>query len=60
MESIIDWLTDKKNPYISYLTNKNILGKEYLGKTYGSKIVFDVANSEPAASILNLRNKNGS
>ena len=60
MESIIDWLTDKKNPYISYLTNKNILGKEYLGKTYGSKTVFIVANSEPAASILNLRNKNGS
>jgi len=60
MEPTIDWLTDKKNPYISYLTNKNILGKEYLGKTFGSKIVFDVANSEPAASILNLRNKNGS
>jgi len=60
MESTIDWLTDKKNPYISYLTNKNILGKEYLGKTYGSKTVFVIANSEPVASILNLRNKNGS
>jgi len=60
MESTIAWLTDKKDPYISYLTNKNILGKEYLRKTFGSKTVFDVANSEPVASILNLRNKNGS
>ena len=60
MESTIAWLTDKKDPYISYLTNKNILGKEYLRKTFGSKTVFDVADSEPAASILNLRNKNGS
>jgi len=60
MESTIAWLTDKKDPYISYLTNKNILCKEYLGKKFKSKIVFDAANSEPAASILNLRNKNGS
>ena len=60
MESTIAWLTDRKDPYISYLTNKNILCKEYLGKKFKSKIVFDAANSEPAASILNLRNKNGS
>jgi hypothetical protein len=60
MESTIEWLIDKKDPYINYLTNKNILGKKYLKKTFESKIVFDVANSEPAASILNLRNKNGS
>lgn len=59
MKSTIEWLTDKKDPYISYLTNKNILGKEYLKKTFGSRTVFDVAHSEPAASILNLRNKNG-
>ncbi|MCJ7666051.1 MAG: hypothetical protein MUO59_04865, partial [Actinobacteria bacterium] len=47
-------------PYISYLTNKNILGKEYLKNTFGSKTVYEVAHSEPAASILNLRNKDGS
>lgn len=59
MESTIAWLTDKKDPYIKYLTNKNILGKEYLRKTFGSKTVYEVANSEPVASILDHRNKNG-
>jgi len=58
MNSIISWLLEDNDPYIKYLTNKNILGKKYSKKNF-SKIVGSIANNGPAASILNLQDKNG-
>lgn len=58
MNSITSWLTEDENPYIKYLTHKNILGKKF-SKKYFSGIVAGIANNGPASSILNLQNKNG-
>ena len=58
MNLIISWLTEDDDPYVKYLTYKNILGKKTSKKDF-SKIVASIADSEPASSILNLQDKKG-
>ena len=58
MEQIIEWLTEDNNPYIKYLTYKNILGRR-LDKKKSLEIIESIANSKEASSILNMQNKEG-
>ena len=56
MEPVIEWLTENSDPYIKYLTLKNILGKR-VNKKRSPKIIDNIANSKTASAILNLQNK---
>jgi len=58
MESTISWLTEDNNLSVKYFTNRDIIGKRVVKKEYQS-IVNNIANSVPASTILNLRNKDG-
>lgn len=58
MEPVIAWLTENSDPYIKYLTLKNILGKR-VSKKRSLKIIDNIANSKTASAILNLQNKEG-
>lgn len=58
MEPVIAWLTENSDPYIKYLTLKNILGKR-VNKKRSPKIIDNIANSKTASAILNLQNKEG-
>ncbi len=58
MESVIAWLTEDSDPYIKYLTQKNILGKR-VGNKPSPKIIDSIADSKPASAILNLQHKGG-
>lgn len=58
MESVITWLTEDSEPYIKYLTLKNILGKR-VSKKCPPRIIDNIANSSPASDILNLQHKDG-
>ena len=58
MEPVIAWLTENSDPYIKYLTLKNILGKG-VNKKRSPKIIDNIANSKTASAILNLQNKEG-
>ncbi len=58
MGSIIEWLTEDNNPYLRYLTYKNILNKK-IDKKKSTGIIDDIANSQIVSSILNMRNEEG-
>jgi hypothetical protein len=58
MEYAITWLTEDSDPYIRYLTLKNILGKR-VNKKCPPEVIESIANSGPASAILNLQHKDG-
>ncbi len=58
MESVIAWLTEDNNPYIKYLTHKNILGKK-VNKKSSPKIIDHIADYEVVSAILGMQNKEG-
>lgn len=57
-EPVIKWLIEDDNPYIKYLTCKNIIGKK-LSKKKSPGIIDDIACSGEVSLILNLQNKRG-
>ncbi|OFW65024.1 MAG: hypothetical protein A2Z35_00490 [Actinobacteria bacterium RBG_19FT_COMBO_36_27] len=58
MESTIKWLSEDNDPYIKYLTYKNILNKK-IDKKKSPHIIDSIANSREVSSILNLQDKEG-
>lgn len=56
--SIIEWLSEDNNPYIKYLTYKNILNKK-IDKKKSPHIIDSIADSKEVSSILNLQDKEG-
>ena len=58
MEQVISWLIEDNNPYVEYLTRKNILG-EKINKKSSPEIVDNIANHEPVSAILGMQSKEG-
>lgn len=58
MEPVITWLTEISDPYVGYLTRKNILG-EKINKKKSPEIIDNIANREPVSIILSMQNREG-
>ncbi len=58
MEPVITWLTETNDPYVGYLTRKNILG-EKINKKNSPEIIDNIANREPVSTILSMQNRKG-
>ncbi len=58
MEQVIAWLTESNDPYVGYLTRKNILG-EKIDKKNSPEIIDNIANRKPVSTILGMQNREG-
>ncbi|MDD5622205.1 MAG: terpene cyclase/mutase family protein [Actinomycetota bacterium] len=58
MEPVIAWLTETNDPYVGYLTRKNILG-EKINKKNSPEIIDNIAKREPVSTILSMQNREG-
>ncbi|OFW51353.1 MAG: hypothetical protein A2163_11390 [Actinobacteria bacterium RBG_13_35_12] len=58
MEPVTSWLIEDDNPYIKYLTYKNILGKK-IDKKGSPEIIDRFASFKAVSSILNMQSKKG-
>ncbi|MFA5014070.1 MAG: prenyltransferase/squalene oxidase repeat-containing protein [Actinomycetota bacterium] len=58
MEPVITWLTEANDPYVGYLTRKNILG-EKINKKNSPEIIDNIASREPVSTILSMQSREG-